>query len=618
MAVTLSQSSPPTFSQFSFDREIYPLTPIPSQPTVRFPLEGINRSTAESLVPAGDSDTLTTALLIPTNNATALTVVVGGNCFGTVITPQHLLNSQLSRVFASGHIISCQLHVTPGASTLASLILPELDYAIVVNDIPQCNSTLLPGGQTWNVEPTKSTLFDDFLPYAAILFELRESNSLVEVYYKGVHCGVLEINDAAALASAVQFCLKHGQVPVARGCVRRNNGTTSVKIHALPFEAWTKKHRQIVPLRLPALLPYNADPLMYFEGVKCLAIKIEQHTNAGKATPTAWEKAIDAVPFIAMVLGGLSVASAIAVARYSTPGLVGFVAVGVVMLLISLGLLRNRREPHLHRMWEFLGPVVLIAATPPLVFSAVGAFLDTSSSMSSYAESSELTTLQNRSILPYLIEQERAQEQQRIAGGTVLASAPPHIAAGPSESASRDILGDTPTERVILATDPETGEIVKDVPVRVDNDDDSTPNHDSGSPLAPVIPSVPPRGLDPDDLIPDWSISLPTPDESSGPILANPGNGGVPILPIELIEPEPIEPTEPMEPTAPTEPTEPTGSATPVLPMPPMETVDPGTSAPNSFAPNTDSTQVGDASDTSTADTTDVASADSEPTEASD
>ncbi|BAU95468.1 hypothetical protein N24_1206 [Corynebacterium suranareeae] len=367
-------------------------------PTQSYALEYVNRFALKSLITPEQHEGLIEAVIAPIESGAKLGVWVGHTFIGTVKDSAVLLNSQLLRIFASGYLISCQLHLTPARGTLASIVLPDLDFALIMNQPPQVESTLIPGGALWYAEPTASALFQCFLPKSTVLFELHEQQSVLSLLYNGIECAVLDIDDAAALSSAVQYCSRHGVRPMVHGRVFRVGTSVCIELDALPFEKWTKDQRRLGALRVPTLVPYQSDLNNYRSSVKQFSEAIsEQPTQARPWTPTA-DKIVAYSPHAALVAGGASLAAVLPASNFAPNYWIAYSITGAVLLLTAVVVLFARRRGGNTQFWNLLSSVGLMASVPVFVFITANTYIDATSTSVVSAKSTPLTTLSSRPV----------------------------------------------------------------------------------------------------------------------------------------------------------------------------------------------------------------------------
>lgn len=364
------------------------------------PLSNINWDALEALT-APDSPTAEyEALLIPTDSARTISVVVDTHVVGTLPDSTLISHSQIARVYASGFIPTCTLTITPGESILARIFLFKTGGGVPFNDPPEKTWTLLPAGALWQVEPTRVSPFNDIPNGSQVLLELRASGDLISIYLNSSECGILDIDAADALSGAVQVAAERNHLTLAQGCVSRTaDGCVSLHIDALPFNQWTRDDFALPPNPREKLVPYSNDPLSYLDGLKQF---IRDHeaprdlVRERRQVTRDWLTRISPVILILLGFGNLVIAAAID--DLSARGLVGVFGLSFVFIFLGawLSFCQKRDTPRRKqpRHWNFLIPIGVSALIPSVVFANIGFFYD-SQNPTSQTSSAGMTTLQN-------------------------------------------------------------------------------------------------------------------------------------------------------------------------------------------------------------------------------
>lgn len=335
------------------------------------------------------------AVLAPLNSGTQLGVWTQKTYIGTIKHPEILLNSQLLRIFASGHLIGCKLHLTPSRGVLASIMLPDLDFAVIMNKVPHSTSSLLAGGTTWQVEPTANSPFKNFLPRSAVILELHEMQSVLTVFYNGTECGVLDIETADALSSAVRYSYDRGVHPLVRGYVTRTDASVSIEIDALPLELWSKKQRRLQLLEIPTLVSYHQHPESYREGTRRLSQALFECSKKKKALSFA-DKALKYSPYVTLAAGGTSlVASA-----FISQSRLSYFIIGLILAALTTVVLFAKNLTGHSQFWNLFSSVGLMASLPAFIFVSANNYLGSADVVINTEESTIFTTLANAPLTP--------------------------------------------------------------------------------------------------------------------------------------------------------------------------------------------------------------------------
>lgn len=532
------------------------------------PLENINSVAVRELEDPTTPHTVLEALLIPTNDAETVSVVVGTTVVGTLPDPSVVSNSQIARVYASGLIPTCKLVLAPAAEPEAYISLYKSDGGVPLNDPPTHPWTLLPDGSMWRVEPTRHSPFINIRDESRVLVELRALDDIIFIYLNGRECGILGIDAADALRGAVQTAVKDGFIPVARGCVeRRDDDTISLHINALAFPLWQREDFRLRHNPLPRLVPYQRNPLLYRAGVHQF---IQCHKRAPQPSParhhTMLERLHRHAPLVLILLAVLSFLPTIS-ADLSARGVVGLLGISVVLAVLGLWILgcrkydtAARKQP---RRWEMALPLALSVLIPSTTFASVGFFHDTDASQQSDI-SAQSTTLQpfphtqdllvarppGSSDTPPGSNPESADTPGRLPVDQDVPSWAPTLIPTLTTPAEREARPEEPSPRLPDAPGPliwaggaqtVSPDDIRPVP--------STGNSDTPPPITAPEPPVPANPVLPDTI----TIIPPVPDMSPPPggvFLPNPigrPNLEVPIWPEDPPIVTPPAPTPPLE-----------------------------------------------------------------------
>lgn len=282
---------------------------------------------------------------------------------------------------------------------MASIILPELDFAIIMNEVPHAKSSLLADGELWNAEPISASLFQGFLPQSTVLFELQEHQSVVSLLYDGVECAILNVEDAEELSSAIRFSTANGALPLVRGRVSHSPAGTFIEIDALPLNKWTKIQRRLGALKIPLLVPYQADTQLYKESVKTFSDRIAGKIADVVPVATFADKAVKYSPYLTLAAGTASLAGSIPASSIHSHHLVGYSLTGLILIALAIGTLFARSRSGSSQWWNLFSSVGLMTSVPVFAFITANTYLDATSTEISAEASTRLTTLANRPTL---------------------------------------------------------------------------------------------------------------------------------------------------------------------------------------------------------------------------
>lgn len=383
--------------QLDFDGDIYPLQLFFSAQTAQhFALERVNRHVLRTIVKPEQGELIVEALLAPIESATKIGVWVQDEFLGVIVDSQFLLNSQLSRIFASGYLISSQLLLTPSKGSLASVLLPNLKFGLISNDPPRADAHLLPLGKTWRVEPTVNALFEDFSLGSTILFGLRLDLETLIVSYNGIECGILNFDDASALSSAVKFSNANGLTPTVLGHVIREDGETSFEIDVLPLEFWSKKQHRLEVLRIPRLIPKEADSQNYVKATALLSEEILQPQTLSKKALSLPETTVKYSPHVACGVGLFSLFAVIPFDKLSDHGAMLLAVISLMLLVLAVVVLFKRIQSTNSQHWNLASSVGLLATLPIIIFLVADTLIPQNSLESHAQPDVRVTTLANR------------------------------------------------------------------------------------------------------------------------------------------------------------------------------------------------------------------------------
>lgn len=396
-----------------FKGETYQLLPS-AQTTHVYALEHVNRNTLRKIVTPEQGEHVTEAVLAPMESATKIGAWVQGEFLGILLDSQLLLKSQLSRVFASGHLIGCQLLLSPSKGTLASVLLPDLDFAIIMNEGPQQDAHLLPKGAQWQVEPTVNTLFNNLLPNSTVLFELKHDLDTLTISYNGIECGVLSAEDAAALCTAVRFSVVNGLIPTVVGQVVRSHGAVTIEIDALPFELWSKKQYRVELLNIPQLVPYHADTQAYADAAVHFSQSIFQPQSASKRSLALPEKVLIYAPHLALAIGLLSLIAFMPVRNVNNHGWTLFAIISFILLAFAGVILCTKKRPTSSQRLNLVTSVGLLTSLPVVAFLAAGPLITEGKTKGPSLTEPQQTTLANSPPNSAIVHETDASEQPSL------------------------------------------------------------------------------------------------------------------------------------------------------------------------------------------------------------
>lgn len=383
--------------QLDFDGDIYPLHLFFSAQTAQhFALERVNRHVLRAIVKPEQGELIVEALLAPIESATKIGVWVQDEFLGVIAESQFLLNSQLSRIFASGHLISSQLLLTPSKGSLASVLLPNLKFGLISNDPPRADAHLLPLGRMWRVEPTVNALFEDFSLGSTILFGLRLDLETLIVSYNGIECGILNFDDASALSSAVKFSNANGLTPTVLGHVVRENGETSFEIDVLPLELWSKKQHRLEVLKIPRLIPKEADSQNYVKATALLSDEILRPQTLSKKALSLSDTAVKYSPHVACGVGMFSLFAVIPFDKWSDHSAMLLAVISLMLFVLAVVILFKRIQSTNTQHWNLASSVGLLATLPIIMFLVADTLIPQGSLENHAQPDVQVTTLANR------------------------------------------------------------------------------------------------------------------------------------------------------------------------------------------------------------------------------
>lgn len=489
MSTTTDNANTAFIIDSSYDR-FYPLfmshLPDAHEFIDAIPLRDINWDALTALATPGSPTAEHEALLIPTDSARTISVVVGSHVVGTLPDPTLISHSQISRVYASGFIPTCTLKISPGESVLARVFLFKTGGGVPYNDPPEKNWTLLPSGSRWRVEPTRTSPFAGMPDGSQILLELRTSDNLISVYLNGTECGILDLDAADALSQALQVVAESNHLAYVQGCVHYGQeGQASLHIDALAFDRWSQDDFALPTNPLEKLIPYNPEPLAYLDGLNSFVRAHETTRDLARERRLATLSWLQKTgPYFLVILGLFHLLFAVAIDDLSARGLVGVLGLSFLFFCLGAWLLfcqkrdtPRRRQP---RHWNFLIPIGVSALIPSVVFANIGIFYD-SPDPTSQTSSAGMTTLRNFPDFP------TNRSQGRIPDPEVGYLRDPNQ-DGPSISPLMEIWPETPLNR-ITASDAE--EVSSPVPTTAERSSRTTRPQESDS-ESEGIPLLPP------------------------------------------------------------------------------------------------------------------------------
>lgn len=363
-------------------------------PLGAIPLAHADRPALESLAVPGQDDTYTEALLIPTDAGRTISVLVGDTVVGVLPDTGAVTDSQIARIYASGHLPSCTLHITPGGSHLARILLVSPEMCLPHNSPPTKDWTLLPDGIFWQVEPTRLSPFQMIPEESQMLLELRTNGDLIYTYLNGTECGILDLAAAEALCGGVAHAQHFGLVPVVRGFLRvsPDRKEISLQITALPFADWTKTQRRLSRNPLPRLIPYSTDTRDYRSGLHCF---LEEHPDSEEPVrPGVPLRA--AAPMLSLGFGVLTIAVGLILSGVHSGAAFGVISLGVAIAALGIwACICRRRDTADHtqpRHWGVVAPLAVGIMIPAISFTVVGMIMDARGNLNE-SLSSELITM---------------------------------------------------------------------------------------------------------------------------------------------------------------------------------------------------------------------------------
>lgn len=458
------------------------------------PLKNISWDCLVTLANPDATDTVLDALLIPTDTARTISVVVGTTVVGTLPDAGVVADSQIARVYASGLLPTCKLVIAPGDSVVAKVCLYASDGGVPYNNPPANNWALLPAGSRWQVEPTRLSPFKGIPDQSRVLVELRASEDIISIFLDGTECGILDMDAADALNGAVALAIKDGYVPVARGCTEyHHDGQISLHIDALPAEQWCREDAYLDKNPLAKLVPYQSDPSGYAQGMLAFIRAHEITRSPSQENRTTIVEGLRKIgPYLLLVLAACCAILSVAIDALSARGTVGLLGCASILGFLSGWVLfcrsRDTEERKRTRYWEFLIPLSVSALIPSVAFANIGVFYDTRTHLAPTTPA-DMTTLQsfpgNGDPLPTFLDEE-------------------------PETTSTDIPFSGASE---VQTSSSPGPIPPGYP---------SPGVQPGTPQINLVPDNEnePRGLNP-------TIGMaPAPDKAIDPFLVSVGTGG--------------------------------------------------------------------------------------------
>ncbi|WP_029703172.1 hypothetical protein [Corynebacterium callunae] len=568
MTETITQSTTSPTPNSHDHPPVFPLA-IPRSGEIihTIPVENIQRERLEKFAAANKQNCSVTAVLVPADGGSSFKVYVCGEEIGTLRNPELIQDSQISRVFASGCLVSCALRITLGESYLAHIEIGDPERSFVANSVPLKDWTLLPSGRTWSVEPTKLSPFKKYSAQATVLCELRTVEGLVYVFLDREECGILDVDSAIALLDTLSFSRDHKVLPMVRAFIDREAESDAITfaIDALPIQEWDSCQLQVKPI--PALVPYAQNPREYRIGLSALSNTVEDHPPVPSYSSLKFPRVCRVTPFLALFLGLLSIILGIHLSSFSPRGAVGFLGIGLVGVVISAWVLYRRSADSefklAPRYWDFIAPLALGITIPSVVFANIGLFVDSSESVSSF-KNADLTTL---SSIPFeiLIASPPITTEPSQSGGLFGGSdnrpLDEHgtlIIAGSELAGSESQANSTRQD----ATENARSEIsIIDSPLMALGTEphsialDQAGEADQRAAESTAVTNAP----NPEDILPGAPITLDLPDatrirtESDPPVVDEPDDDSEPTTDL----PEVPTTSEPSEPVATTEPSEP-------------------------------------------------------------
>lgn len=488
MSTTIKNASTAFIIDSSYDR-FYPLfmshLPDAHDHIDAIALRNINWDVLNALATPDSLTAEHEALLIPTDSARTISVVVGSHVVGALPDPTIVSHSQISRVYSSGFIPTCTLKISPGESILARVFLFKTGGGVPYNDPPEKTWTLLPSGSRWRVEPTCTSPFSGIPDGSQILLELRASNDLISVYLNGTECGILNLDAADAISPAVQVVAERNHLAFVQGCVHyAQEGQISLHIDALAFDRWKQDDFALPTNPLEKLIPYNPDPMAYLDGLNSFVRAHETTRDLAQERRLAalsWLQKTG--PYFLILLALFHLLFAVAIDDLSARGLVGVLGLSFISVFLGAWLIfcqkrdtPRRRQP---RHSNFLIPIGVSALIPSLAFANIGIFYD-SLAPASQTSSAGMTTLRNFPDFPT----NRSQ-------GSITDPAVDHMRAPiqdePRISPLREIWHETPLNHI---TTSDVVEVLSPAPITAERSPGTTrpQESDSESDWIPLIP----------------------------------------------------------------------------------------------------------------------------------
>ncbi|WP_080795648.1 hypothetical protein [Corynebacterium pacaense] len=405
----------------------------PSRLTV-ISLEDADPAVLTSLAASATGDTFhTEARLVPTSTG-HIAIMIGGVAVGSLPDPGILTRSQIARLYASERIPTCLLSIDTIGPPSATVSLRTDSFSVPVNNPPESDWSLLPTGTLRRAEPILNSPFSCLPDRAQVLMEFRIVNDVALLYLNGSECAILDADSLCWAHDIHEYFSKRLLVPVVRAYVTRNSttGVISLLIDALAMGEWTIRQNSLPVKPLPALVGFRARPRDY--------PPLEFPSGAPAAPPTRLRERIIPglqrnLPFLAIVLGAVSILFGLSSSNLNGHHAVGFGALGLVSTFLGgwVYMCRSRdtlshRQP---RLWSLIGPLALSTALPSLAFAMIGLFLDSSSSM----HQTDLTQVRT---LPKNPGQMEPSESPAFTGDLYRTDLPQQIALMPQHPAAQD------------------------------------------------------------------------------------------------------------------------------------------------------------------------------------
>lgn len=522
------------------------------------PLNNISWEALETLAQPDSPRTTFEALLIPTDSARTISVVVGTTVIGTLPDPSVVADSQIARVYASGFLPSCQLVITPGESVPAKVRLYTGNGGVPFNDPPHEHWALLPGGAIWRVEPTRNSPFEKIPHRSKVFVEIRPIDDLLHIFLDGVECGILDIDAADAMCGGVRLAIREGYTPIARGCVEHHGvGHVVLRIDAKAFDKWDRSDLHLPENPLSKLIPYEADPLNYQHELHQF---IRDHEKARCHTAERRKARVAALrgitPYLMVLFGLLSLIITVAVDDLSAHGTVGLTGISSVLIIIGTWILACRKRDtsttRQTRYWNFLIPLSVSALIPSVVFANIGIFYDGPTLLGRESHT-EMTTLRHfpgdKGEFSTLMNKESADQPASVfaSGERDTTSIPAYAANGPDQSTP-------PTQQPTPTASAERRNTQNTV-------SGSTRRTPASTPETTVNISDRTSGR--------TSVRTSTTRESSTPVVGTPSRTSIPKTPTPSPTPPPRTPVPTKTPTTQPTPTPSETTSPPLLFQPP-------------------------------------------------